>query len=254
MNNKSPDLELAITAAKNAGEIVKKGFESVNQIDAKLDKGFVTEIDKESELTILNILELGSSHYIMSEETRSGVSNHDTYWTVDPLDGTTNFIQRIPLIGISIALIKNKIPVIGVIYNPLTRELFYGEETKGAYLNDQKINVSDKSAIVFANHGYSLENQQKYLQVVTTLVGKYSIRKFGSTAYELATVARGAVDGFAAWGDELWDHAAGILLVREAGGIVTDWKNNEWTTDTNYVFAGNSQLHKALLPEIAKLA
>lgn len=247
MNDRSQNLMLAIDAVKKAGEIVKKGFTSVNQIDTKLNKGFVTEVDKKAEETIISILQAGSSCYIMSEETQSQPTNKEIYWTVDPLDGTTNFIHRIPLIAISIALIKNGVPIVGVLYNPLLDELYYAEESMGAYLNDQKINASDNSELVFADHGYSLENLEKFARVVSSLTGKYSVRKFGSTAYELATVAKGAVDGFIAWGDELWDHAAGILLVQEAGGIVTDWQGKDWTAETNYVLASNKTVHPALL-------
>lgn len=248
--DKSTDLQLAIKAARKAGEIIFSGYTTINIVDIKENQSQVTEIDKKSEDVIIQILEEGSRYKILAEETRNELSGENTYWAVDPLDGTTNFIRRISLCAVSIALIKDNEPIIGVVFNPITNELFYAEKNIGAYLNEDKISCSHESGILFANSGYSMENKIKFSQVVN-LTTNYSIRKFGTTAYELATVAKGGGDAFVAWGDEIWDHAAGVILVREAGGIVTDWKGEQWRVPSNYVLASNMNMHSRLL-EITK--
>ena len=246
------DLNLAINAAKKAGQIILAGYSSKNIIDVKANKSQVTEIDKNSEHAIIQVLESGSKYKILAEETRSTMVSENAFWAVDPLDGTTNFIRRIPLCGVSIALVSNSQPVVGVMFNPITNELFTAEKGKGAFLNGEKISCSDESSIIFANSGYNLEHKEKFAQIVGSSID-YSIRKFGTTAYELATIAKGGGDGFVAWGDELWDHAAGILLVREAGGIVTDWQGNEWSSDTNYVLASNKAIREDLQAIVTKV-
>ena len=243
------DLDLAIKAATEAGQIIQEGFLKTHNISKKPDKGFVTEIDTASEKKILEIL--GSSHAILAEETKSTIPNEETYWAIDPLDGTTNFIRGLPYFAVSIALMKSNIPVIGVVYNPIPDELFSAELHLGSLLNGTRIHTADKNNLIFVNSGYNLEHKIKYAENGKNLIPHYNLRKLGSTAYELASMARGVVDGFIAWGDELWDHAAGILLVREAGGIVTDWEGNEWTSDTNYVLAANKTIHPQLLKTIS---
>ncbi len=244
------DLETAIKAAKIAGEIIHEGFHTALKVKEKQNKSFVTEVDTNSEEKIIQILEEESAYPILSEETRSSLKDQDVYWTADPLDGTTNFIRGINIFCVSIALIKNRQPVTGVIYNPITEELFTGEKNKGGFLNGEKISISDKESVIFVNTGYLPLHKEKYIQVVSKTAIQFFQRKLGSTAYELALLAKGSADGFICWGDELWDHAAGILLVREAGGIVTDWQGNEWSSDNNYVLAGNPKTHSKILQVI----
>ncbi len=246
------NLLLAIEAAKNAGQIILQGYSAQNTIDIKENKSQVTEIDKNSEKVIIQTLEAGSNYKILAEETRSEIGEEAIYWAVDPLDGTTNFIRRIPLCGVSIALIKDGQPVIGVMFNPILNELFTAIKGEGAFLNEAKISCSEESGIVFANSGYNSEHKEKFAQIVAATTN-YSVRKFGSTAYELACVARGSADAFVAWGDELWDHAAGILLVQEAGGIVNDWNKKEWSSHSNYVCASNKVIQDDLQVIIASV-
>lgn len=240
------NLQLAINAAHAAGEIIQEGFEQVHSVSEKENKSLVTEIDTAAEDAILKIL--GDSHPVLAEETANTLKNESIYWAVDPLDGTTNFIRHIPFFAVSIALIKDNSPILGVIFNPITNELYTSEMGKGARLNNNKIKVSEEKSVVCVNTGYAAENNKKYAEVNAKVANEnYTIRKMGSTACELAMIARGAADGFICWGDALWDHAAGILLVREAGGNVTDWKGTHWNTDTDYVLAANKTLHPQLL-------
>lgn len=247
MDRMSTDLKLAIDTVKKASEVIYQGFDKIHQISEKDNKSIVTEVDKNSEKAVLSALEKDSKYPILSEETRSTISSASSYWAVDPLDGTTNFSRQIPFCAVSIALVRNNEVVLGVVFNPFTDELFYAEKGQGAFLNDKRITVSDKQELLFANTGYNLEHKEKYIQVVAATGKKYTLRKFGSSAYELATIARGSADGFICWGDELWDHAAGIILVQEAGGIVTDWKGNAWTPEEKHVLAGNKTSHMSLL-------
>lgn len=162
----STDLELAVNTAKKASEIVRLGFDKIHQISEKDNKSIVTEVDKNSEEAIISALEKDSKYPILSEETRSTISGASSYWAVDPLDGTTNFSRQIPFCAVSIALIRDNEVVIGVVFNPFTNELFYAEKGQGAFLNDGKITVSEKSDLLFANTGYNVEHKEKYIQVV----------------------------------------------------------------------------------------
>lgn len=247
------NLQIAIEAARAAGKIIMEGYATQNSVDVKENKSQVTETDKNSEKDIIQILEAKSKFPILAEETRNIPSNTDSYWVVDPLDGTTNFIRRIPLCAVSIALIENNTPTVGVIFNPITGEMFYAQKGGGAFLDGERIYCSKESGILFANSGYDKKHKDAFAQVVIATTD-YSIRKFGTTAYELATVARGGADAFVAWGDELWDHAAGILLVRESGGIVTNWKNEEWNTSSKFVLAGNKQMQAGLVSIVGRIS
>ncbi|MGE5041401.1 MAG: inositol monophosphatase family protein [Candidatus Levyibacteriota bacterium] len=248
------NLQLAITAAKAAGEIISQGYSSEHTIEVKTNQSIVTEVDKASEETIIKIIEENSEFPILSEETRSSISDEETYWAIDPLDGTTNFARKIPFFAISIALISHKKPIVGVIFNPALQELYSSEEGKGTFFNGKKVKAGTEKSLVFVNTGYNKEHKETYAKINAAVSPNFTIRKMGSTACELAIMARGSADGFICWGDELWDHAAGILLVREAGGMVTDWKGDNWTTDTNYVLAGNKTIHPHLLKAISSFS
>lgn len=247
------ELQVAIKAARKAGEIILAGYTVENKIDIKENKSQVTEVDKNSEAEIIKILESESTHKILAEETRKELENETTYWAVDPLDGTTNFIRRIPLLGVSIALIHEGNPVVGVMFNPITNDFFVAAQGQGATLNEQKIHCSTESSVVFATSGYGEDQKRKIAQFVVAS-SQFTSRKLGTTAFELSCLAKGAGDGFVAWGDELWDHAAGIILVREAGGKVTDWEGNDWRHPSNHVIASNGIMHDQLLGIVKTLS
>ncbi len=250
--NISNDLKLAVRAAEKAAELIRERYNKDYSIRVKEDKSLVTEVDIAAEKIIIDTL--SSTYPILSEETNSSIEpSKDTYWAVDPLDGTTDFIRQIPIFCVSIALIKKNKPTIGVILNPVTKELFYSEQNKGAFLNGKRINVGSKTKLAFINSGYGLENKMRSVEVLKKIIPEFWFRHFGSTAYELATVASGKVDAFICYGDQLWDHAAGISILKEAGGIVTDWKGNEWTTKIKYVLAANPNAYKKIQPLISNL-
>lgn len=258
MQNFSSDLQLAIKAAKAAGEVIKAEYGKVQTIEDKEDgaKGIVTNVDKESEEAILKILQSKSNYAIFSEET-GNIEGSNELWVIDPIDGTTNFSRNVPLFCLSIGLIrKNKIEL-GVIYNPVLDELYFAEKGKGAFLNEKRIYISTqqtlKGSVMFINNGYALEDKEKYVEVSKRLIPYSSLRKFGSTAFELCYVAKGSADAFISSGDELYDYAAGLIIVEEAGGKVTDWKGKGWNNTNSFILASNGKIHQELLQKIQNL-
>lgn len=155
----------------------------------------------------------------------------------------------------SIALIKNGSVEVGVTLNPINDDIYSAEKGKGAYLNDRVIRVSSRinQPVISLNKGYSEEADLKYRQITEKISPVLTIRRFGSAALELCWVAAGTVEGFIDFGDELWDFAAGVLMVSEAGGRVTDWKGNPWSIENKYVLATNSLVHDKIKNLIANL-
>ncbi|MDO8657229.1 MAG: inositol monophosphatase [Candidatus Levybacteria bacterium] len=272
MQDFSSDLQLAIEAAKKAGEIIKAGYGNIQKIDNKDNGTIVTNVDKESEKAIINILQKKSNYAIYSEEI-GNIKGKDGLWVIDPIDGTTNFARGIPLFCVSIALMKttgtdsgqarmtreHTRPEIelGVIYNPVLDDLYFSEKEKGTYLNKKRIYVSKQQnlqrSVVFINSGYSLEDKDRYAQVTKKLVPSCTIRKFGTTALELCFVAKGSADAFMSSGDELYDYAAGLIIVEEAGGKITDWKENEWDNSNSFILASNGKIHRELLQNLQNI-
>lgn len=256
MNNQD-ELELALEAARKVENIIKHGFEKVLNISAKEGKGVVTEVDQESERVIVDTIQNQSNYPILGEEGGLRGEKGDTYWIIDPLDGTTNFTRKIPLCAVSIALIKDNKVEVGVVYNPLLNELYYAQKSKGAYYNDQAIKVSNitsvKESVIFINSGYAKEDKKRSAEVTNRLGVNASPRKFGTSALELGYVAKGSMEAFLCSGDELWDYAAGILIVKEAGGKITDWQGNEWDNSNSFICASNGLVHNEIIQSINSL-
>jgi len=254
----SPDLKLAIEAARRGGHVIAEKFIKGGNAEVKANgKGLVTQTDRASERAILDTLQAHSAYTIISEESAPNDPPPGLSWIVDPLDGTTNFAHRFPFFAVSIALIHDHNVVLGVIFNPITRECFYAEKGKGAYVNGQPIKVSSKSnrstTVLFLDHGYRRNDRKRYALTADRLAPRYSLRTLGTTALELAYLARGCAGGFICSGDELWDYAAGVLLVEEAEGKVTDWKGNHWDKRNAFILASNGALHPELIARISEL-
>ncbi len=257
MKNISNDLATALESAKKAGEIIKNAFGNIQEILEKEGKGVVTEVDKESEKAIIEILQRNSSYPILAEETKNQMPDNKIFWAVDPLDGTTSYSRGIPLIGVSIALINNNKPILGVLNNPLTDQLFFGEMGAGAFLNNSPILASKKrlsnESVMFVNHGYGPEDRELSNKITQTFVKTCALRKFGSTALELCYVAKGSAEAFIASGDELWDHAAGIAILEAAGGKITDWRGKDFDNSNSFILASNGEVHEEILKKIKHL-
>jgi myo-inositol-1(or 4)-monophosphatase len=258
LDSLSPDLELAIEAARRGGTVISDNFTKAGDASIKPGgKGLVTQTDKATERVIIDILQANSAYTIISEETAPDDPPPGRSWIVDPLDGTTNFVHKLPLFAVSIALLQDQDVMLGVIFNPMTEECFYAEKGKGAYLNGQPIKVSPKTdpatTVLFLDHGYQTDGRKRYALVADRFAYRYSVRALGTTALELAYLARGCAGGFICSGDEFWDYAAGVILIEEAGGKVTDWKGNHWDRRNAFILASNGFFHQELIEHIAEL-
>lgn len=258
--NFSEDLALALEAARNAAEVIRKLSKNHRDLGVRY-KGrndIVTEADVEAEKVIINtIRERTSGDEFLAEETEGDTELSDARtWIIDPIDGTTNFAHGFPIYCVSIALYENREPKIGVILEVNTREEFYAEKGKGAYLNGEPIKVSPdhnpSSSLITTGFPYrNMELLEDYIELLKVLLQRVQgMRRPGSAAYDLCCVAAGRCEGFYEYGLAPWDVAAGSLIVREAGGKVTDWLGGENWLFGRRLIAGNKGLHDFLLKQI----
>lgn len=251
------DLEVAISAAKAGAVVVRAAFGAATGVDFKGRFNPVTEVDEASERAILDII----THHrpgdaILAEES-GGSGETGRRWIVDPLDGTVNFIHGIPQIAVSVALYVDNEPLAGVIYDPLRDELFSAAAGAGADLNDDPIRVSATETLEGAvaatgfpyDHGQYAEGYARTLGAVLRHVN--GVRRFGSAALDLAWVAAGRYAAYWELGIAPWDQAAGIVIVREAGGRVTDPGGTDSVPATPMVVASNTLVHDELCGVIA---
>lgn len=253
-----PMLTIAVRAARSAGDIILRSAENIDriQVDQKSKNDFTTEVDRAAEQEIIKIIKAAfPEHAILAEESGAHAGN-DFVWVIDPLDGTTNFIHGFPQFAVSIALkIKGRLEV-GVIYDPLRDELFTASKGGGAMLNNRKIRVTKQNSLKgsLIGTGFPFKKQQHldaYLQMFRTIcVDAAGIRRAGSAALDLAYLAAGRFDGFWEIGLCEWDMAAGILLVQEAGGVVTDFSFNDDYLNTGNLIAGNPRMQQLLYQAI----
>lgn len=253
----SPDLQVAIEAAQQAGDIILNACQTEIATESKGDAGLVTEFDKKAEAVISATLRTQSTYSILGEETGLDRQNSDQVWVVDPIDGTTNFSRSLPLFAVSIALMQDRELVLGVILNPNTGDCYFAERGRGAYCNGHPIKVSANQdpakSIIFLNHGYAADDIERMAELMRRLGSTYNVRTLGTTALELCTVAGGMADAFICSGDALWDYAAGGILVQAAGGKFTDWRGEAWNERNAFIFASNGVFHEPLLNEISDL-
>jgi myo-inositol-1(or 4)-monophosphatase len=250
-------LNVMIGAARKAARLLKRDFGEVEklQVSIKGPANFATAADRRAEETLYAELSKARPNYgFLGEEggTREGADKTHR-WIVDPLDGTTNFLHGIPHFAIAIALERENAIVAGLVYNPITEELFVAEKGKGAFLNDRRIRVAARRnfaealiscALPHLGRGSVADNHAELLRVQPHVAG---LRRSGATALDLAYVAAGRLDG--AWDREIhaWDLAAGIALVREAGGFVTDLGGGDQMLTKGEAVAGNETIHGELL-------
>lgn len=254
-----PIINIAVEAARSAGNIIVRAMERLDtvKIAEKQPNDFVTEVDRRVEQEIINAVKKAyPSHGFLAEE--SGVTEGDDYqWIIDPLDGTRNFIHGFPHFAISIAVAhKNKIEH-GVIYDPLRQELFTATRGKGARLNNRRIRVSQRKHLeeCLLGTGFAYRHQDKtneipmrVMETILPICG--DVRRAGAATLDLAYVACGRLDGFWEFGLHLWDIAAGILLVKEAGGMVCDPQGGEDYLKTGHVTAANPMVLRQFLKTI----
>ena len=247
MNSISADLNIMIKASEKASKSLIRDFGELEklQVSSKGPSDFVTNADIKAEKIIIEELIKSKRNYsIISEESKNEFeNNNDKAWIIDPIDGTTNFLHGVPHFSISIALkFKNEI-VSGLVYDPIKDEMYYAEKNNGAYLNNQRIRVSNKKSIdscLFAIGGSSIE-EIKFKNNIT-------IRRSGSAALDMAYVAAGKFDGCFQKNIKIWDIAAGIILVKEAGGIINNIDINKHEYEK--VIASSVEINEKLIKNL----
>ena len=215
MNSISPNLNLMIKASEKASKILIRDFGEVEklQVSLKGPNNFVTNADRKVEKIIIEELEKSKKNFSILTEETGFIKNKDkdNFWIIDPIDGTTNFLNGVPHFCISIALLFEKEIIAGVIYDPIKDEIFYAEKNGGSFLNNKSIRVSKKNNISGCLYGVNFRKN---------LPENLIIRNTGSAALDLAYVSCGRFDGCFQKNVNLWDIAAGTVLIKEAGGIV----------------------------------
>lgn len=257
-------LNIGIRAARAAGNVITRNMDRVDtlQIDQKARNDFVSEVDRSAEAEILRVLQKAyPDHSILGEESGLvGKDNADYQWVVDPLDGTTNFLHGYPYFSVSIALVhKNRLDQ-GIVYNPVSQELFTASRGEGAWLNNKRIRVSKvqhmEKALIGSSFPYRPGQNLAFYQESVRLYTEQSggIRRAGSAALDLAAVAAGRLDGLWMYGMQSWDVAAGALLVREAGGLLNDFNGKDDWMNGGELIAATPKIHHAMLQTMKPLA
>ncbi len=251
-----PMLTIAVRAARRAGDIMLRGATNLEhlQVHEKSPKDYVSEIDQRCEEAIVEtLLRAYPNHAILGEEGGAQGHNDDFQWIIDPLDGTTNFLHGMPQFAVSIALRQQGQIELGVVFDPMLDELFTAQRGGGAYLNNRRIRVSRQTQLYGALLGTGfpyreLDFMEQYFNILRELIPQAAgIRRPGSAALDLAYTAAGRYDGFWEFRLKPWDIAAGALLVREAGGLVSDHEGKDLFLDNGNIVAGTFKVHGALL-------
>ncbi len=254
-------LDLATQAAQQGGDVLKKFWGNLKEIREKEFPGdLVTEADQQSEKVILERLSNHfPNHQILAEESGLSRQKSEFIWAVDPVDGTTNYAHQYPMVAVSIGLIYEKEPILGVIYNPFTNELFQAAKGLGATLNQQHIRVSRisklKDSLLATGFAYDRREttNNNYAEFCHFTHLTQGVRRAGAASLDLAYVACGRLDGYWERGLKPWDIAAGTILVREAGGFISDYNLGSLELESGRILATNGQIQAAMSQELAHL-
>jgi myo-inositol-1(or 4)-monophosphatase len=253
----SPALNVMIAAARKAGRGLIRDFGELEnlQVSMKGPGDFVTAADQRTERLLIEELKKARPGYPFLLEESGVIDGPDKShrFIIDPLDGTTNFMHGIPHFAISIALEREGQIVSGVIFNPVSNDLFVAEKSHGAFLNDKRLRVAARKQVKDTLSATGIpfmgkDGHQRFLAELAAVMGASTgVRRFGSAALDLAWVAAGRYDAFWERGLKPWDIAAGMLMVREAGGVITDMNGGEKALETGDVLAANETLHPQFL-------
>jgi myo-inositol-1(or 4)-monophosphatase len=240
--------------ARQAGAVLMSGYGNVRHIQQKGVIDLVTEFDRRSEELILSIIQKEfPDHAVLAEESGRNAAISDYQWVIDPLDGTTNFAHGIPIFSVSIGLLKDNNPVLGVVYDPFRNEMFSAESGHGATLNKQPIHVSSRSelgqAVISTGFPYDVRTNPRnnLAQFVQFQLRTQAVRHLGSAALDCTWTAMGRLDGYWEFDVKPWDSAAGSLIVRQAGGHVTFVDGDENFMSTHSILVSNGLLHEQML-------
>ncbi len=262
MRLSSPQINLITKACMKASKALIRDFGEIEnlQVSAKAPGDFVSSADKRTEKILIEELQKAHPEYgIISEEKGLiNKSNDKNRWIIDPIDGTMNFLNGVPQFAISIGYEENREIKCGVIFNPITNEMFFAEKGNGAYLNNSRIRVSNKKKLedsLLVTGGPKKESKIKnkiFSEYVSVSKEVSNVRKFGSASLDMAYVASGRFDGY--WQRELnyWDIAAGIIIVKEAGGFVNFFDEDKNIPLKKNIIASNSNIHEELKEFITK--
>lgn len=259
-----PMLSIALNAARKAGEVIESSFERLDLINVE-EKGqndFVSEVDRKAEAEVIYHLKKAyPDHRFLGEEGgKSGNPDSDYEWVIDPLDGTTNFLHGIPHFAVSVACFFKGQLEHGVVLDPIKREEFTASRGKGATLNGRRLRVSKRNSMNGALigtgipfNGYALSHIDPYLECMKEIAGQTAgVRRPGSAALDLAYVAAGRFDGFWEMNLKTWDIAAGILLLKEAGALTSDFQGDIKFLEKGNVVCATPKVFKPLLQIVQK--
>ena len=257
MKLSSANINVMIKACRKAAKVLIRDFGEIEnlQVSVKGPGDFVTTSDKKVEKILIDELQKARPNYsILSEEIGEITNDQEFKWIIDPIDGTANFLHGIPHFAISVGLEKKGEIINGIIYDPIKDEMFLAEKGNGSFLNNQRIRVSARSklknCIIFTggprqksnDKELSFNEYKKFSSLVNT-----PIRKMGSAALDMAYVAAGRCDGFWQRYLKYWDVAAGIIIVKEAGGYITDFNGNNEYLKNNTILATNSKINEEMI-------
>jgi myo-inositol-1(or 4)-monophosphatase len=253
-------LETAVDIAREAGALLSSYFERRVPFELKGDFDLVTEADRASEKLVVERLRSHfPSHSIVAEEGGGHESPSEYRWYVDPLDGTTNFAHGFPMFNVTMGLERGGEMIAGIIYDPLRQELFSAERGSGAYLNNRRIKVSQCRRLEDSLASTGFPSRKRHLNINIHFyhqmaMASHGVRRTGSAALDLAYVACGRLDAFWEFGLKPWDMAAGSLIVREAGGAVSDMRGGPHSvTSSNDLLADNRAVHDQILALFAEI-
>ncbi|MDD3284975.1 MAG: inositol monophosphatase family protein [Patescibacteria group bacterium] len=252
--------QTAIAAAQKSGKILIEKYKKFERADIKMKSAheIVTANDILSEKIIISEIKKNfKDHAIFSEEAGKNNFKSDYLWIIDPIDGTTNFSMHNPLWSISIALAYKEEVILGIVYAPILGDLFYAEKGKGAYLNNKKIKVSNINSGKVINtfcHGNKENDIKRAIKYFTRQkLANFDCRQLGSAAIETSYVACGRIESIVIPGVNAYDVASGVIIVREAGGCVTDFKAKEWNLKSRDIIASNGKVHNDILKKVKNL-
>lgn len=252
--NYTKELDVAKSVAKEMGKIQLKNFRKNLKVIRKSTKDFVSNVDLECQNLSYELLRKDFQYEILSEERKTQDEiGTKLFWIIDPVDGTHNYISGLPNFGVSIALATKKEFLLGVIYLPYFDEMYHAVKSQGAFMNDQKLQVSknndlEKSMITFDNQFYlNKKSFDVYKKIVDSC---FTTRILGSAVYDFCLIASGKVDARVWNNTKVFDFAAGLTIVNEAGGKLTDFNGDEITLNSHDILASNSFVHQELLTVI----
>ena len=258
--NQTEMLEFDKTTAKCAVAILMQHFGMISTVERKSTHiDLVTIADTQSESFILNQIKAAYPlHHIIAEESAIVENNSDYRWVIDPLDGTTNFVHNLPIFAVSIGLQYKDETIVAVVYNPAADKCFWAEKNSKAYLNGDPIHTTLTNTLSYSllvtGFPYSHDERwEKGFDLFKQVYGKtQGVRRLGAAALDFCFVAMGRFEGFWEFGLQPWDVCAGALIVKEAGGKVSDWGNSPMPFSGNRILATNGHIHKEMLEVLGK--